>query len=150
MSEVEEGGCVCGAVRYRLKPGFRMRPYTCHCTDCQKRTGSAFSHHMMIARSDLEIEGETDVGKVTQPSGANSTITGCAICKSRIIAENDQRPGMASLRVGTLDRAREFVPAAHFWVSSKHPWVVLPEGVPALDEQPRENSEWMKLLGPEI
>src|SRR3546814_14775313 len=36
------GGCFCGAVRYVLEEGFRFRPYACHCTDCQSRTGSAF------------------------------------------------------------------------------------------------------------
>ena len=34
------GGCVCGAVRYTLKEGFRFLPYACHCSECQARTGS--------------------------------------------------------------------------------------------------------------
>src|SRR3546814_2351382 len=72
------GGCVCGAVRYVLAEGFRFRPYACHCTDCQSRTGSAFSEHMFFARADLSIEGELDAGVMTQPSGAVSSIWGCA------------------------------------------------------------------------
>src|SRR3546814_10909263 len=77
------GGCVCGAVRYVLEEGFRFRPYACHCTDCQSRTGSAFSEHMFFARADLSIEGELDAGVMTQPSGAVSSIWGCAECKAR-------------------------------------------------------------------
>ncbi|MBX9814982.1 MAG: GFA family protein [Sphingomonas sp.] len=142
------GGCLCGAVRYRLREGFRLRPYACHCTDCQTRTGSAFSLHMLFARADLTIEGELDAGASKQPSGAHATIWGCAICKTRIFAENESRPGFGSLRCGTLDRSAEVVPAAHLWVGSKQPWIVLPEGVPALAEQPRTTAEWMALVGP--
>lgn len=145
---MEEGGCACGAVRYRLRPGFRLKPYACHCTDCQKRTGSAFSEHMLVARGDLEFAGALDEGQMTQPSGAVSTLTGCPICKSRLMAENSTRPGVATLRVGTLDSAGNFPPAAHFWVTSKQPWLILPDDVPALEEQPRSNEEWMALLGP--
>ena len=149
MNEIEQGGCACGALRYTLKAGYRLKPYACHCSDCQKRTGSAFSHHMLVMRSDLELTGDLDQARMTQPSGAVSTISGCPQCKSRIMAENSTRPGTAALRVGTLDRAVRFPPAAHIWVSSKHPWLVLPDDVPQLDEQPRTNEEWMQLLGPQ-
>jgi hypothetical protein len=142
------GGCVCGAVRYRLAPGFRFRPHACHCRDCQSRTGSAFSEHMLFARANLEIEGALDSGVFQQPSGAVSTLWGCPLCKVRIFSENAARPGMATLRCGTLDRSAEVVPAAHFWVRSKQPWVVLPAGVPALMEQPQGDAEWLALLGP--
>jgi len=141
------GGCLCGAVRYVLKEGFRFRPYACHCTDCQSRTGSAFSEHMFFARADLSIEGELDAGVMTQPSGAVSSIWGCAECKARIFAENSTRPGFGSLRCGTLDRSSEVVPAAHLWVRSKQSWIVIPEGVKSMDEQPGSAEEWVRLVG---
>ena len=149
MSEIEEGGCACGAVRYTLKPGFRVKPYACHCSLCQKRVGSAFSHHMLVMRSDLELTGDIDRGQITQPSGTVTTVFGCSQCKSRVMGQNGDRPGMANLRVGTLDRAGRFPPAAHLWVSSKQPWVALPDDVPQFDEQPRTDEEWMELLGPQ-
>lgn len=142
------GGCLCGAVRYTLSEGFRFRPYACHCTDCQSRTGSAFSEHMLVARQDIAIDGDLDSGSYRQPSGAESTIWGCAICKVRIFAENSTTPGFASLRCGTLDRSSEIVLAAHLWVGSKQDWIIIPDGVPALAEQPRTPAEWMALLGP--
>ncbi|OYX39093.1 MULTISPECIES: GFA family protein [unclassified Sphingomonas] len=115
------GGCLCGAIRYTLADGFRFLPYACHCSDCQSRTGSAFSEHRLFARQDLTITGELDSGDYIQPSGARSLIWGCAICKTRIFAENDKRPGFASLRCGTLDRSADIIPAAHIWISSKQP-----------------------------
>lgn len=130
------GGCLCRAVRDTLRDGLRFRPYACHCTDCQTRIGSAFSEHMLFAKRDLDIEGDLDRGAYKQPSGALSTIWGCAACKVRIFTENDKRPGLASLRCGTLDRSHEIVPAAHLWVSSKQVWVTVPDGVPALPNGP--------------
>jgi hypothetical protein len=141
------GGCLCRAVRYTLREGMRMKPYACHCTDCQSRTGSAFSEHMLFALADLELHGVLDVGEFVQPSGAHSRIYGCAKCKARIYATNDAREGMASLRCGTLDNSASFVPAGHVWVKSKQPWIGLPEGAKAMQEQPRDVQEWMQFVG---
>lgn len=149
MTETLTGGCLCGAVRYSLRPGFRMKPYACHCTDCQRRTGSAFSSHMQALESDLEVTGELDAGQFKQPSGALSTIYGCAKCKSRIYAVNDQNAGMISLRVGTLDNSKDISPAAHLWVLSKQPWIKIDQDVPALETQPQTTKQWMALLGPD-
>ncbi|MHA7818579.1 MAG: GFA family protein [Erythrobacter sp.] len=141
------GGCLCDAVRYTLREGFRLNPYACHCTDCQSRTGTAFSEHMLFALADLEIAGELDIGEYDQPSGAHSRIFGCARCKARIYAVNDSREGMASLRCGTLDESASLVPAAHVWISSKQPWIVLPEGARTMDEQPSSAAEWVQFAG---
>ena len=149
LHEALTGSCLCGAVHYALKPGYRMKPYACHCTDCQKRTGSAFSSHMAVMEQDLTITGELTEGHVVQPSGANSTIVGCKTCMSRIYAKNDKRAGMISIRVRTLDISSSSTPAAHLWVKSKQPWIVIPDDVPALETQPQSSKEWMQLLGPD-
>lgn len=141
------GGCLCGCVRYTLRPGFRLNPYACHCTDCQTRTGSAFSEHMLFALQDIELSGETDIATYTQPSGVEATIIGCAKCKARIYAVNPTRPGMASLRCGTLDRSEEVELAAHIWVKSKQSWIVLPDEARTMDEAPQSSQEWVELLG---
>lgn len=142
------GGCLCGVVRYSLRAGFRMRPYACHCTDCQTRTGSAFSEHMLVMLSDLDVTGDLDCGEFVQPSGARSRIFGCAVCKARVYATNDQREGMATLRCGTLDASASLIPAAHIWISSKQAWIGLPDDAVTMDEQPRTSEEWMALVGP--
>lgn len=141
------GGCLCGEVRYVLRDGFRLDPYACHCTDCQSRTGTAFSEHMLFVLKDLEITGQLDIGQYDQPSGARSSIFGCAACKSRIYATNDSREGMASLRCGTLDKSASFIPAAHVWVGSKQPWIALPPDAKTMEVQPQSASEWIEFLG---
>jgi len=47
---------------------------------------------MLFAKQDLDIAGDLDIGSYEQPSGALSSIWGCATCKVRIFAENDKRP----------------------------------------------------------
>ena len=141
------GGCLCGAVRYTLKEGMRLAPYACHCTDCQKRTGTAFSEHMLFAEKDIDVEGALDAAEYTQPSGTKSTIYGCETCKARIYAVNDRRAGFASLRCGTLDNSSDVVPAAHVWVKSKQLWIVIPEDSKTMDFQPSSAEEWVALVG---
>lgn len=141
------GGCLCGAVRYTLREGFRLNPYACHCSNCQSRTGSAFSEHMLFTLADLEISGELDTGEYDMPSGGHSTIFGCTKCKARIYAVNASREAMASLRCGTLDHSDSLDIRHHIWISSKQPWVGLPEGAKTMDEQPRSPQEWLEFTG---
>ncbi len=140
------GGCNCGAVRYRIAESFRLPPYACHCTDCQTRTGSAFSEHMLVSENDIAIEGPLATGTMQQPSGAISTIHGCAECLARIYATNDQRGGLASVRCGTLDESVQIKPVAHFWVRSKQAWICLPDGATQMETQPGTGEEWLRIL----
>ncbi len=146
LEGVLEGGCNCGAVRYVLAPGFRLGPYACHCTGCQTRTGSAFAEYMMVERAALDAPKAERAGETINPSGARSVLYGCLLCGARLWGENDQRPDMATLRCGTLDRGRETIPRAHIWVSSKQDWIALPGGVRTLDTQPQGPSEWFALF----
>jgi hypothetical protein len=56
MSEIHEGGCLCGSVRYRAK-GKPSRVSVCHCTDCRRCTGSAFAVVAHFKDENLEISG---------------------------------------------------------------------------------------------
>lgn len=124
-----------------------MNPYACHCSNCQSRTGSACSLHMLFAMADLEIEGELDIGEYETPSGGQSAIYGCAKCKARIYAVNASREGMASLRCGTLDDSASLDIQHHIWVSSKQSWIILSDGAKFMDEQPRSEQEWLEFAG---
>jgi hypothetical protein len=146
MSETLEGGCLCGAVRYSVTPGFRFKPYACHCHDCQRRTGSSFGVQLGVMEADFEVEGELIEGSHVQPSGAVAGIFACSKCLSRIYTTNNARLGVVNLRAGTLDSSPTLIPSAHFWVSQKQPWIKLPDDIPALDKQPTTPEEWMRYL----
>ena len=57
MSNIHTGGCVCGTIRYRLT-GQPARTTICHCTFCQRRTGTAFAEIVTFEESQVELEGE--------------------------------------------------------------------------------------------
>ena len=149
MAEVLTGGCLCGAVRYTVTQTMRFRSYACHCTDCQTRSGSAFGIQQSVLTGDLQVEGELLRGEHVQPSGAAAGIYACKACLTRIYTDNDRRPGIANLRAGTLDNSRDMVPAAHLWVSSKLPWVAIPDDAIALDRQPEDQAGWLEIFKPE-
>lgn len=142
------GGCLCGAVRYRVEQTMAFKPYACHCTDCQTRSGSAFGIQQTVLASDIQVTGSVIKGEHVQPSGAVAGIYACSACLTRIYTDNDRRPGMVNLRAGTLDDSASIVPGFHLWTASKQPWVVIPGDCASLATQPDSVDEWRVLLDP--
>ena len=149
MADLLTGGCLCEAVRYTVRQTMRFQSYVCHCTDCQTRSGSAFGIQLSVLTGDLEVSGALLKGEHVQPSGAVAGIYACEKCLTRIYTDNDRRPGIANLRAGTLDNSQALAPATHLWVSSKLPWVVIPEEAVAMDRQPEDMVGWLKVFKPE-
>jgi hypothetical protein len=143
-----DGGCACGEVRYSIAASQPPVVYACHCTDCQRLTGSAFALQMPIFEAMLSLTGELTTGERTQPSGAVGTFFACAKCLSRIYSKNSTRPGMITVRAGTLDDSKAVIPKFHLWVKSRQSWVSVPDNAIALEEQPQSVEEWMQLLRP--
>jgi hypothetical protein len=139
------GGCQCGQVRYRITAPL-ANAYTCHCTECQKQSASAFSMAIPIALADLELTGETAAIERPTDSGAVTTCTFCPACGSRLYHQNTRSPGRASLKVGCLDDTSQIRPVCHLWVSKKQPWVVLDPELPAYDTQPTDLAAWRAML----
>jgi hypothetical protein len=105
----------------------------CHCRDCQKITGSAFALNAMVEADRIHVLGGDD-GLFVEDGAVR-----CSHCKTLLWAEHPQFGGhIKFVRVGTLDEAERLAPDAHFFVRSKHPWVVIPKELPAFDTLPGE------------
>jgi Uncharacterized conserved protein len=141
-SKMLTGGCRCGAVRFELSMEQIPPVYCCHCLDCQKWSGSAFTEQGVIREGDLKISGPLVETSVTSRQGGTSLQYVCDVCHNRIHSKNPTRPGIALLRAGTLDDAPTIEPRVHVWVKRKQPWVVLPDNVPVFQEG--ASSEEMK------
>ena len=124
-----EGGCRCGAVRYQLALDAPPPSYACHCHQCQRWSGSAFSQNFVVAEAALTVTGPVEVYEKTTDD-RTTTQRVCGICHSRIFNTNTRRPGVAVVRAGTLDRSEELECRGHIFVAYKQSWFVLPEGVP--------------------
>jgi hypothetical protein len=131
MSDHIEGGCRCGAVRYRVKTDKLPNVYACHCLDCQTWTGSAFSLQFILTEDALEVTGSPYLYERLSPeSGRTSYQRGCAKCLTRVFNTNSARPGFAVVRGGTLDRSNELNIVAHIWTKRKMSGIDIPQGVP--------------------
>ncbi|HVU00147.1 MAG TPA: GFA family protein [Polyangiaceae bacterium] len=128
-----EGGCACGAVRYRLESA-PMFVHCCHCKDCQRQTGSAFVLNALIETDRVTIlSGAVVRSPMPTDSGRPHGIDRCAACGTAVWSEYGGLAKLRFVRVGTLDDATLFSPNVHIYTRSKLPWIVLPEGVPAFD-----------------
>jgi hypothetical protein len=130
------GTCRCGATRYELAVDSLTAIYCCHCTDCQRWSGSAFSEQAIVPEGSLTAAGPVVEFTVTNESGALSHQRACAICHNRLWNTNSSRPGVVVVRAGTLDHNRTLEPRVHIWVKSKQPWVTIAKDVPCFDETP--------------
>jgi hypothetical protein len=126
-----EGGCSCGAVRYRLTSE-PMFVHCCHCLNCQRQTGSAFVINLLIEADRVEVGGDPDPVDVPRDDGSKQRIYRCSTCQVAVFSEYGS-PKVKFVRGGTLDEPAAVSPDVHIYTRSKLPWVSLPEGVPAFD-----------------
>jgi hypothetical protein len=130
MSVTREGGCACGAIRYRLtsEPLF---VHCCHCLNCQRQTGSAFVVNVLIEADRVELLGG-DPQRVAVPRGGGKKqqIWRCPTCQIALYSQYTYR-AIRFVRAGTLDEPASIAPDVHIYARSKLPWVAIPESVPA-------------------
>jgi hypothetical protein len=128
-----EGGCACGAVRYRLtsRPMFVN---CCHCRDCQRQTGGAFAINAMIEADRVEmLAGKPVAISMPTDSGRPHDIHRCPTCQVALWSDYGRRGWMLFVRATTLDDPQAISPDAHIFTRSKLPWVGLPPDVPAFE-----------------
>ena len=111
-SRVRAGGCVCGAIRYTVR-GAPIHVGRCHCTDCRKESGSAFTVYAQWLRQTFELEGEL---------ATHDGRSFCPRCGSRLLCLDDD--DLVEIRLGSLDDAPfDLEPEAEIWVKRREPWL---------------------------
>lgn len=129
------GGCQCGSVRYEVR-GEPLAVTACHCTDCQRQSGSAFSMSLIVRRDDFRVTGETRSFASQADSGAGKEGAFCPTCGVRIYNTLERMPDTVNVKPGTLDETKWLEPSVHVWLSSRQPWVLLPEDTTRFDRNP--------------
>jgi hypothetical protein len=141
--ETFEGGCTCRHVRYRMA----SRPlfvHCCHCRWCQRETGASFALNALIEAERVALlHGEVEVVDTPSASGKGQKIARCPKCRVAVWS-NYAGAGDAVrfIRVGTLDEPDRLPPDIHIYTASKQPWVVLPPGMPAVEEYYKASEYW--------
>lgn len=130
MFDPLEGGCLCGAVRYRVTEAPIDSGY-CHCRMCQRSSGAPAQ-----ATAEVPIDGFSITrGK---PKAYRSSDWGvrhfCPDCGSQLTFRLAADPTTVSLNVPTLDHPEALAPRKHIWCSSQLPWFHVADDLPRYDE----------------
>ena len=139
MTQSYQGGCLCRAVRFTAS-GDPVRVTICHCTFCQKITGSAFLVEPIFLREDITLSGEAP-GRFehhSDSSGKRVTVNFCRTCGTSLFLDLERFPDVIGLFGGTFDDPNWFDRASptsrHIFTRSAQRGVVIPAGVAVFDE----------------
>jgi hypothetical protein len=128
MSKIK-GSCMCGNVEYS-SAAEPIAQAVCHCLDCQKQTGSAFSIVIGLLEADLTISGPSHTTVVTVGDTGEQTFRHfCNNCGSPIYSQPTAYPGIAFLKVGTLDDTSWIKPTINVYCETAQPWVTIDENM---------------------
>ncbi len=131
-----EGGCLCGDVRY-LCTTEPVVVALCHCTHCQRQSGSAFSVNVGVPKGSLQlVSGSTQVYPDIGHSGQPVYRHFCGRCGSPIFSDVVSRPGLDWLKAGTLDDSTGIHPTLSLWCDSAQDWFSHPEGMTMFAQGP--------------
>lgn len=134
MSKVLNGGCLCGAVRYKAT-GDVSRFYHCHCSRCRKATGTGHASNLFLAGS-LEWEsGEKQIVSYKPPDAERFTNTFCKTCGGRV-PRFIEKIGMVFIPAGSLDDEPGSAPQARIFTSSRAAWSCDASEMPEFSEYP--------------
>ncbi|HZZ94306.1 MAG TPA: GFA family protein [Usitatibacter sp.] len=143
MSASFEGRCACGTVRYRMtsRPMF---VHCCHCRWCQRESGAAFAlNALMESDRVVTLSGSPETVHTPSESGKGQRIVRCPQCRVALWSHyGGAGDAIKFVRVGTLEQPDLFPPDVHIFTASKQPWVVLPQGTPAVPEYYRSAELW--------
>jgi hypothetical protein len=138
-----EGGCNCKAVRYRME-STPLFVHCCHCRWCQRESGASFALNAMIEADRVTNLGvEPELVRTPSASGSGQMIARCPKCRIAVWSNYaGAGPLVKFIRVGTLDTPDVLPPDIHIFIQSKQPWVILPDGVPAVPEYYDREKHW--------
>ncbi len=137
------GGCQCGAVRYRLS-GNPVVFYLCHCTECQRHTSSAFGESLRFRAGDVDITGKVATIWRMAASGRRRFGHFCPACGVRLVHGSDGAEEV-NIKAGTLDDTSWLYPAGHIWTRSAQSFMRFDDDALIYDTQPAEGYEALKL-----
>lgn len=131
-----EGGCNCGAIRYTIdaKPVVVAQ---CHCRNCQRQSGSAFSVNLMVPAAKVTTTGTLTTYTDHDTASGNPVLRRfCGTCGSPIFSDIAAGNGMTIVKAGTLDDPGALAPNVALWTASALPWVQMPEGAKTFEKNP--------------
>jgi len=134
MPESIAGGCLCGEIRYEIQAEPTVS-FICHCTDCQKFTGSVFAADLFFPRESFRIlSGAPTKFTVTAESGKKVEREFCGKCGASLFENLEKLPDLIAVTAGSLDDNSVFKPARHIWTKSQVATIQVNDDLPKFEK----------------
>ncbi len=127
-----EGGCHCGAVRYRMSEEIRHHAL-CHCADCRRHSGAFMVGWAMVAEDQLEVEGDTKEYR----SSEHGRRSFCPQCGTGLFYHNQQVfPGLVDVQTATLDEPDRIPAQVQIQTAERIAWMEKAHELPGFPRYP--------------
>ncbi len=121
------GGCLCGAVRYRITLPLVGRVSHCHCTMCRRAAGAVAVTWLTVRRAAFRLTGRPLTVHRSSDHGERGF---CGVCGSPVTFWTRQDSDLIDVTVGTLDHPDALPAEEHIWTGSRLPWLHLDTHLP--------------------
>ena len=132
----QKGGCLCEKVGYKFNQSNVLSAHHCHCTDCQKSTGSGKATILLIPADVLEVNGEIKYYSVTGSAGSHISRGFCENCGSPLISFVEENPDIKFIKAGSLEDSSWVSADSNFFSSSASPWSPVDEDIHSFTHNP--------------
>lgn len=140
MGRMLTGGCLCGAVRFEISEPLGAAGW-CHCTRCQRRTGSNASPQARTSPGSFAILTGAEHVREYQPPGGGFTKAFCSICGSALFSRSPEDPDHLAVRLGVIDGDPGVRPSFHQRIETAAVWQPLPDdGLPRYEGRAPQNA----------
>ncbi len=120
------GGCLCGAVRFRVTGSLGKASY-CHCTRCQRRTGTGASANVDIGAATWSLEsGAEQLSGWRHPDGGFEKLF-CRVCGAHVLSRNPEDHAQLGIRLAAFDEDPGVRPTFRQFVTYAAPWEPIPD-----------------------
>jgi hypothetical protein len=118
--------------------------HCCHCRWCQRESGAAFALNALIETDRVASLGRApELVQTPSNSGKGQAIARCTRCRVALWSHYaGAGPVLSFVRVGTLDNPDLLPPDIHIFTASKQPWILIPDGTPAVAEYYDREQHW--------
>jgi hypothetical protein len=124
------GQCHCGQISFSAQAD-PERVVACHCTDCQKFSGSPFRTTLPVPAENISFTGTPKQYIKTADSGKRRAQGFCPNCGTQIYACEPENPTTFNLRLGCVNERAQLPPKVQFWTCSAMSWLQDLPGVKA-------------------
>jgi hypothetical protein len=120
------GGCLCGGVRFEITEPLVSASY-CHCTRCQRRSGTAASVQARVEPGSLRVTSGDELIRAYDPGDGGFLKLFCSQCGSALWSKSPEDPEVMSVRLGVFDSDPGIRPSYRQFVAYAAPWEPIPD-----------------------